>query len=57
MRYRCFGEGLRCLVSACMAFGLLSATARIAESQSQMVKLDAYTGVPSRWSVYHPSWA
>jgi hypothetical protein len=44
MRHRCFEQGLRGLLSACVALGLLSVTSGIAESQSQMVKLDAYTG-------------
>jgi pimeloyl-ACP methyl ester carboxylesterase len=46
MRYSCryLDQGLRCLASACIAVGLLSATSRVAESQSEMVKLDAYWG-------------
>ncbi|MGC1887852.1 MAG: hypothetical protein WA709_17450 [Stellaceae bacterium] len=44
MRYRRFDRGLRYLASACVALGLVSVTSRVAESQSEMVKLDAYTG-------------
>jgi pimeloyl-ACP methyl ester carboxylesterase len=37
-------KGLKCLMSACLALGLVLANSNIAKSQSEMVKLDAYTG-------------
>ncbi|MBV9784865.1 MAG: hypothetical protein JO264_13730 [Acidisphaera sp.] len=42
MRY--LQPGLRLAASACMTLGLLSATSQIAQSQSVMTKLKAYTG-------------
>jgi hypothetical protein len=46
MRYsfRSLSQGLRLLASGFIALGLLSATSKVAESQSEMVKLDAYWG-------------
>jgi hypothetical protein len=41
MRY--FREVLLRLASASIAFGIMLATSNIAKSQSEMVKLDAYT--------------
>jgi pimeloyl-ACP methyl ester carboxylesterase len=39
-----YSQGLRRLAPVCTALGLLLATSNIARAQSEMVKLDAYTG-------------